>query len=184
MEEKENVSVFGSAIKTGLMIGLCFVLLLVLMYIIDVDLLATPWLPVVALLIITVTIIIFGVKFRNQNGGYLSYGKAFLYCILAFASATLLSSIFNILLFTVIDPDLVSYIGDINTENTIERLRSRGRSEAGLNSQYELIRQRNYDQLSPKWFLIRYFILLLIYAVFTLLTTLIVKKSKPIEDIY
>ena len=43
MEEKENVSVFGSAIKTGLLIGLCFVLILVLTYIIDVNLLATPW---------------------------------------------------------------------------------------------------------------------------------------------
>lgn len=184
MEEKVNVSVFGSAIKTGLMIGLCFVLILVLTYIIDVNLLATPWLPLAILLIILVTIIIFGIKFRNDNGGYLTYGKAYLYCIMAFASATLLSTLFNILLFAVIDPDLVSYIGDITTERTIERMRDFGRSEAELDSQYDLIKQRSYNQLKPLSFLMRYFILLLIYAVFTLLTTLIVKKSKPIEDIY
>lgn len=184
MEENENVSIYGSAIKTGLIIGLCFVLVLVVMYIIDVELLANPWLPLSAVLIIMVTIVIFGVKFRNENGGYLSYGKAFLFSIIAFAFATLLSNTFNIILFNVVDPELITFIGDITTERTIERMREFGQSEAELDRQYDIIKQRSYNQLRPLSFLIRYFILLLIYAVFTLLTALIVKRSKPIEDIY
>lgn len=184
MEEIENVSVFKGAIKPAITIGLTFVLFLVALYVIDAKFLAIAWLPLIALLCVIIAIVVFGVKFRNINGGYLSYGKAYLFCVITFALATLISNIYNILLFEVIDPELGPYVADLMVENSVNMMRKFGQSEAAIDSQYDQIKQQSYESLTAPSFVKRYFILLIIYAVITLLTALIVKKSEPIEDVY
>jgi len=184
MEEKEEISVFRSALKPGVILGISFILFLFTLYIVDAKYLANPWIPVILLIGIIVAIIIIGVKFRKDNGGYLSYGKALLFCIVTFAIATLMSNLYNIVLFEVVDTELVTYVGDIMVENTVERMRNFGQTETVIEARYDQIKEDTYASLTAPKFLQRYFILLIVYSVITLLTALIVKKSKPIEDVY
>ena len=132
----------SNALKSGFILGIVTVALLLLCYIASPTLLAEWWLGLLFLGIFLVVIIVLGVKYRKEEteDGYLSYGKAFQYSFVVFAISGVFGVITRILLFEVIDPDLVSVLTDKLVEQQIALLERFGASTSMIDDQMDEIK--------------------------------------------
>jgi Co/Zn/Cd efflux system component len=106
METKN--SLFSSALKNGLIIGAVSIVLFIIMYVADYKPvgIATP--IIVGLLGFAINIVILVIlfkKYRTQIGGFISFRDAFLYCLIALVTASLLSTAFTMLFIQFVEPD-------------------------------------------------------------------------------
>ena len=182
MENETKVPVVKGAIKSGVIIGLISILITLIVYLASPDLFAVWWFGICLIVLIIVLVTVFGVKFRNANTGYLSFGQSFLYCWLSFVVAGLFGSIFSILLYEVIDPDLPNFIINESIKNTAEIMRGFGANEASLDLQIEQMEKDLPANFQVGGIIKNFFIMAVVYAVISLITGLIVKKNEPIED--
>lgn len=113
METKN--SLFISALKSGLIIGVVSIVVFIIMYVADFKPVGIM-MPFVILLVglainIAILVILFK-KYRNEIGGFISFGDAFLYCFIALVAATVLSTIFTFLFIQFIEPNYYKSIMD------------------------------------------------------------------------
>jgi hypothetical protein len=106
MEPKN--SLFSSALKSGLIIGVVSIVVFIIMYVADykpVGIMKPILLMLVSVAIsITILIVLFK-KYRTEAGGFISFRDAFLYCLVALVTGTVLSTIFTVLFIQLIEPD-------------------------------------------------------------------------------
>lgn len=106
METKN--SLFISALKSGLIIGVVSIVVFLISYVADIKPVGIlmPILYGISAFAILVIILVFLFKnYRTQIGGYISFRNAFLYCFIAFAAGSILSSLFSALFIQFIEPD-------------------------------------------------------------------------------
>ena len=106
METKNTL--FNSALKTGLIIGVISIVVFILMYVADIKPVGIM-MPILILLIslainITVLVVLFK-KYRGSIGGFISFRDAFLYCFIAFTISVILSQLFTYLFILLVDPE-------------------------------------------------------------------------------
>jgi hypothetical protein len=106
METKD--SLFISALKNGLILGGVSIIVFILMYVGDVKPVGIMMPILVGLLglaiSITVLVILFK-KYRTSVGGFISFRDAFLYCLIALVTASVLSTVFTLIFIKLIEPD-------------------------------------------------------------------------------
>jgi hypothetical protein len=130
MEETTGKSTLQSnAIKHGLILSAITIVLTLVLYAVDYTLLATIKFALLSLLIFLGYGIYAGITYRKEAGGFLSFKNAFLHGFIVFAVCAVISTIFNILLHTVIDPELGKKLTDVTLQNTEEMMRSFGMPE-------------------------------------------------------
>ena len=115
--EAKNINYNEEWLKGGLILAGVSILLTMLTYVIDVSLMVEWWFGVVSLLISMGLLIYLGINYRNDIGGILSYGDAFKFSFLVFFVSYVVGIIFQIALYTVIDPELPETI----ISKTLER---------------------------------------------------------------
>lgn len=182
MENEAKVPVIKGAVKSGAIIGLISILISLIVYLASPELFAVWWYGIGLIVLVIILVTVLGVKFRNANTGYLSFGQSFLYCWVTFVVAGLLGSIFSVLLYEVIDPDLAKFIVDKSIENTVEMMRGFGANEAALDAQMEQLENDMPANFEVGGIIKNFFIMVIVYGVISLITGLIVKKNEPIED--
>jgi len=182
-DNNESVSRNGHAIKHGAIVGIVIAMLTFVIYAIDVALLADWKVGIFFLVAILVAVVIFGIKFRNQDTGYISFGGAFIYSFIFLAVAGLVGSISNILLYEVIDPDLRKTLTEVSIENTISMMEGFGAPSASIDEQVAELQETLPGNFTALGVMKQYGWGLLIYAIISLITGLIIKKNEPIEDI-
>ena len=102
--EQNSTSVWKSAVTSGIYVGIALILVGVVYYVTGNALSkSTQW--------VSYAVMIGGVVFAQFNyrrslGGFMTYGQAVLVGVLAMLFATVLSGIYNWLLYAVIDPSL------------------------------------------------------------------------------
>ena len=106
------------ALKSGAIIGIITVVFSLLMYIIDPTLFAAWWVGIFFFVFIIVLVSYYGIQHRKETGGFMSFGKAWVYSMQAFIVAGIIGTLFRILLFSVIDPELSEIVVDAAMENT------------------------------------------------------------------
>ncbi|WP_420318032.1 DUF4199 domain-containing protein [Ekhidna sp.] len=166
------------AIKSGLIVGVIGIVLTLLIYIVNASLLVSMWM-FLFLLVFIVLVCYFGIQHRNEIGGYMSFGKAWVYSMQVFIAAGILSTIFNILLYNVIDPELPQLLADQSVENAESMMRNFGMPEDQMDEALEKTRVDTLDRLSVSGTLIGFLWGLIIYAIFSLITGAIIKKKEP-----
>ena len=118
--EQKNTSVLVNALIWGSIIGLVSVVYSVLLYMLDQTL--NRALGYAGLIILIAGLALAMKNYRdNVLDGNLPYGKAFGFGMLIVLISALIGGIYGYLLYTVIDPDLVGKMMDMQAEQLLER---------------------------------------------------------------
>ncbi len=173
-------SLVQHAAKWGAIIGGASIILTLLIYIIDYTLLA-DWKMLILLLVFLGFVIYAGINYRNQNGGYLSYGKAFQHSFITFAVLGILSTAFTLILYTAIDTELPAKLTEVSIENAQKMMERFGMPEDQMDKALEDARARSADQFSAVGLVKGYAFGLIFYAVLSLIGALFVRKNEPVE---
>ena len=95
----------------------------------------------------------------------------------------MIGSISNILLYEVIDPDLAGLLVETSIENTARMMESFGAPSSQIDEALAQMETDLQQQFSALGVIKSYGWGLIIYAVLSLITGLIIRKNEPIEDI-
>ena len=167
------------AIKSGVMIGVIGIIISLLLYIVDPTLFAKWWLMLILGAFNLTLIAVFGVKYRNEIGGVLNYKDAYVYSLITMVIMVLVSTVFSVLLFTVIDPGVGETVADAVAENTESMMRNFGAPEDGMDEAIEKARADTLDRFTMVGMMKGAGIRILINVVFCLILGAIIKKNEP-----
>lgn len=183
MEEKETTTLFQHALKWGLIVGGISIALSIVSYAIDYSLLANWKFGIFVFAMLIGLAIYAGIGYRNEIGGFLPYGKAFQHGFILMAVSGLISTLFTVILYTVIDPELPAKLTDVAMENAQKMMESFGMPADQMDQALEDARKRTENQFSVSGLAMGYGIGLIIYAVLSAITSIFVKKNPPDEVI-
>lgn len=176
MENTESKLNLNHAVKWGGIKGLIAVILNLLLFLISIDLLQNGFVGFVLWAINIAIIIYSGINHRKEfGGGYMSYGVAFKHAFLVMAISGLVMSIYSILLYNVIAPDL----REMMTEKQMEGIMA----SDGLNS--EMLDTLNFifsNMLKPAGIIVFYFIGLIGSAIGAAILALITRRKNLAEE--
>lgn len=167
------------AIKSGVILGIISVIISLLMYVTDVSLFATWWLQLILFVFYLALVCYFGIRYRNETGGYLSFGQSWVYSFVALAISGLIGSIFSILLFNVVDPELPEVITEQVIRNSESMMQGFGVPEDEIDKALEEARDDTREGFTAFGFMRGYLLTLIGYAVFSLVSGAIIKKKEP-----
>ena len=167
------------AIKSGAMIGLISIILSLLLYIVDSTLFASFWVGILIFIAIIGLVCYFGIQHRNEEGGFMAFGPAWMYSMQTFVVAGLIGTVFRIALFNVIDPGLAEVVTDAAVENTISMLEGFNTPDEVIEESIEKTREQTMDGFTVLGNIKAFGIGILIYAVISLITGLIIRRNEP-----
>ena len=110
----------------GSMAALITVILSLVAYIIGVELLIGWQLGVAQAILIITTMIIVSRAIRSDEGGFISFWRIFAHIMISLLCILFASAFFNVLLFDVINPNLVDVVLDISLERAEDMMKGFG----------------------------------------------------------
>ena len=168
-------------LQYGLVVGLIFGIITLVSYFMGIEFMVSWWLIGLNLIFIVGVPIYCGVQWKMMNGGILDFKNAFLTIFMIFAVSTFIDTLFNITLFTVIDPELPNNIHDAVLEKTVTMMENFGAQEDKIDEVIEEMENKREDY-SVSSMLYGYFYYLFFGAVIALIGGAIIKKDKPVFD--
>lgn len=179
--ETQSPSLVQHALRFGAIMGAIGIVITLLLYAIDYTFLADWKVGIVMILVFLGFVIYAGINYRNEAGGYLSYGKAFQHGFITLAVGGLINVIFSGILYGVIDPELPQKLTDVAVENAAKMMQSFGAPESKIDEQVAKLKEDMPARFSFVGQLKGYFWGLIIYAIISLITALFVRKAEPEE---
>ncbi len=180
MEENTTQNSFlNHAVKFGLILGAISIILTMLVYIADYALMANWKFGILSFLIYIGFTIYASINYRNEIGGFMPFGEAFKHGYVVFIVSGLVATLFSFVLYNVIDTELPQKLTDVTIQNTTEMMEGFGAPEASIDEAIEKMKvdmPKNYTTLG---LLKTYGIMLIVSAVFALITGAISKKKQP-----
>jgi hypothetical protein len=174
-----HAGLIANALRSGAIIGGVGIAITALFYVVDESLLAN-WKVLLVLLVVYLGLVIYlGIHYRNQAGGYMSYGQAFQHGFVMLATAGLIGALFNGMLYSFIDPGLGQRLADITIEKSTEMMRGFGASENDIDQAVAKMEEDMPKQFSFVGQLKGYLWGLITYAIISLITALFVRKTAP-----
>ena len=180
--EAKNINYNEEWLKGGLILAGVSILLTMLTYVIDVSLMVEWWFGVVSLLISMGLLIYLGINYRNDIGGILSYGDAFKFSFLVFFVSYVVGIIFQIALYTVIDPELPEIMKQLTVEKTVEMMEGFGLSDEALDAAIIGV-EDGIDEATTPMGMIKsspWGILFLLF--FSAISAIFIKRNPPVSD--
>ncbi|HEC44569.1 MAG TPA: DUF4199 domain-containing protein [Bacteroides sp.] len=118
--EKKNTSVLYNGLIWGLILSFASIIFNVILYMMDQNLNQALG---YAGIIISLVVMILGIRsFRdNIRDGVLPFGTAFGFLMIVMIVSTIIGDIYTYILWTVIDPDIVGKMLDLQTEKMLEK---------------------------------------------------------------
>lgn len=184
METQETTappSLMNHAIKNGVILGIISIVIVVLAYAVDISFMATFKFMGLMFVIGIGFVIYAGISYRNEVGGYLGYGQALQHGFLVFAISGLVSTLFQLVLYTVIDPDLAQKMTEAIITNTEEMMANFGAPQESIDQAVEKMRVDMASQFGVGGLLLGYCKALIAYLILALITALFVRKNQPVE---
>ncbi|MFZ5973285.1 MAG: DUF4199 domain-containing protein [Bacteroidota bacterium] len=185
MEQKETSeatpTLLSHALRWGAMLGIISIALTIIWYVVDYTLMADWKVGIFSLVIYIAFTAYAGINYRGEIGGYISFGKAFQHGFLVFAISGLLATFFTLLLYTVIDPELPAKLTEATLEKTAEMMEGFGAPQDAIDKAMDDARERSESQYSVTGSFTGYGFMLIMSAIFSLITGLVVRKNEPME---
>ncbi|MBL6964127.1 MAG: DUF4199 domain-containing protein [Bacteroidetes bacterium] len=168
------------ATKYGLMCGLISVLSATIFYTIGLAFKSQWWINSFANLLIFALIIFLTIvavkEFRRKLDGVITFTEAFSTAISTFIIVALLSSIFNVLLYTVIDKEYAEKVQIAAIERMERQLDKSPIEDAQKDEMIEMVESKDFTYTFPR--AIKYFgLTILFYGVISLIIAAAVKKD-------
>ncbi len=181
--EQPQSNLTSHAIKWGVILGAVNIIIGLLIYLVDVTLMAEFWLFFVILFLNIGLVIYAGLDFRKSGDGYLSFGKAFGYSFLVLAVASFIGVIFRYVLFNIIDPGATEVIVEASLEKSRAMLEGFGMDESQIEEGMEDAAENAANQFKLAGLLFGYLINLIFMGIGALIIGAIIKKNNPEEEI-
>jgi len=182
-DEEPKVTLRDHAIKWGVILGLVGIIYTVLLYIVDAALLANMWLGLFTLVLFLGLVIYAGIDYRKQIGGLLPFGKAYQHGFLTLVIGGIIGTLFNYLLYNIIDPGVVETLAEAGAENARAIAERFGAPPEAIDDAVEQARTDTIDRLQGAGVFISYLWGLIAYAIIALITGAIVKRKPPESDV-
>lgn len=178
---KEKIEPLWSyAIKKGVLLGIGVSSLVIMVYIIDYSFIIHWSFSVSVIIILLTLIVIFGNQYRASGNGYMTFSKAFQLSFMTLIVSYSCQLVFNILLYTVIDPDLPELITEATISNSEELLRSFGMQQDQIDQQTLRLEKEMPEQFTIFAQLKNSWMMVVVSLVFALIAGAIVKRNEPI----
>lgn len=177
----EAPTLVNHALKWGAISATISIVITILLYIVDYTLMVQVKFALFSLLLYVGIAIYGGIDYRRSLGGYIDYGKAYLHGFLIFAVSGLIATIFQIVLYNVIDTDLPAKLVDAAVENTQAIMEKFGAPPDSMDEALEKARTDTQARFTIVGSLKGYFWAVVISAVLALITGLVVRKREPVE---
>lgn len=176
-----NNALAKDAFKMGAFFGLIQIVITMLLYVMGVEYMVKWWATFLVFGAVIGLLIYGGLKWRKSNGNVAPYGKMFLYLWLVFIAMFAVSTIFNIILYNVIDPDLASNMKEAVIDATMSMMESFGAPEEAV--EQAMVEFDTFeDKLSATGQMISAFYAFLWGAVLAAILALFLKKNEPMFD--
>jgi hypothetical protein len=182
MEETATATptLFKHGLRWAIINAVIGILITIILYVVDYTLLVQLKTLLVSLLIYMGLAIYAGIDYRNSVGGYLSYGKAWQHAMVIFAVSAFIATLFNLLFYNVIDPELPGKLTEASMENTREMMIGFGAPEDQIDKSMEEARKRTENQFTPSGMAMGYGFILIFSAIMASITSLFVRRSEPL----
>ena len=180
--EAKNINYNEEWLKGGLILAGVSILLTMLTYVIDVSLMVEWWFGVVSLLISMGLLIYLGINYRNDIGGILSYGDAFKFSFLVFFVSYVVGIIFQIALYTVIDPELPEIMKQLTVEKTVEMMEGFGLSDEALDAAIIGVEDGIDEATTPMGMIKSSPWGILFLLLFSAIAAIFIKRNPPVSD--
>lgn len=181
--EENQTSLQSHALKWGLIIGIINIIIGLLIYMIDVTMMVGFTYLGISLLVNISLIIYAGFEWRKANGGFLTFKSAFLATFFTFVVSTILGTIFNFLLFNVIDTELSETLTDAAVEQAEGIMERFNMPEDQMDEALEKTRADTEGRFTAGGQIKGMFIGLIVSAFLAAIVGLIIKKKNPEEEI-
>ena len=180
--EAKNINYNEEWLKGGLILAGVSILLTMLTYVIDVSLMVEWWFGVVSLLISMGLLIYLGINYRNDIGGILSYGDAFKFSFLVFFVSYVIGIIFQIALYTVIDPELPEIMKQLTVEKTVEMMEGFGLSDEALDAAIIGVEDGIDEATTPMGMIKSAPLGIFFLLFFSAISAIFIKRNPPVSD--
>lgn len=174
-------TLFKHGLKWAIITGVVSILIAIILYVIDYTLMVQLKVLLISLLIYLGLAIYAGIEYRNSVGGFLSYGKAWQHAMVIFAISSLISVLFNLLMYNVIDPELPAKLTEASMENTREMMVGFGAPEDQIDKALQDAKARTENQFTVGGMAMGYLIAVAVSAVMALISSIFVKRNEPVE---
>ena len=179
--EEQKFEMKGPVIKYSIILALISIIITTLIYIIDETMMVKWWFGLISLAISFALLIYFGMTIRNEAGGFMKFKTAFTLIFLIVFFSTIISSAYNLVLYSVIDPDLGSRLTEALIEQQTQILENFGVPADQMDEQLNRIREQ--DSFSVPSLLKSSGIASIIGAlIMGLIVGAIIKKKEPEPD--
>ena len=182
MEQHEKISPTKAALNSGLIVGLVMVTLSFVIYFIDYTYLVSGWYGFGVFALFFGMVIYFGLQYRKDIGGFMTFGSAFQFAFVTLIVSGLITTVGNILLYQVINPDLSEILVKVQLENMMDLMDSFGAADSLSSEQIKEMRTDMEDQFTISGQISGFGISLIIYAILSLILGAIIKKRDKSTD--
>lgn len=180
-QEQPAPTVFSHAIKHGIILGCVSIVMIVLAYVVDVRFMASLKFLTLSLLVTLGYVIYAGITYRNEIGGFLGYSTALQHGFILMAISGIVGTVFNLVLYNVVDPDLPQKMTDAIIQNTEETMAGFGAPQQSIDETLEGMKTKMAEQFGVSGLLMGYLKGLIYFLVIALITSLFVRKNEPLE---
>lgn len=167
----------SNAINYGLYLGAAMALVTVIVYAMEVELLANMWLGIALLLVVVAFGIVSTAKSKGLNNGILNFKEAFTSYFITVVLGILISSVISIVLFNYIDPEAADQIQQKIIDNTVQMMQGFGAPAETIAQQVEQLEAQN--QFGVGNILKGLVFQIILYSVIGLIVAAVMKKSEP-----
>lgn len=168
-----------NSVKPGIYVGVINIIIALLVYLLNPAIFAKMWFGLGIIAINIGLVIYFGLQYRKQEEGYLTFKEGFSHGFFLLLVAGLIGLVFNILLFSVIDPELSQIVTDAMVIQTESMLKGFGMQGADLDKAIEQVKADTPARFTVAGQLKSFGFSIIGYLVVALITGAIVKKSEP-----
>jgi hypothetical protein len=170
-----------AAIKAGVVTGLILTVITFLCYFIDWEILVATWFNLGSFVLYCALIIYFGIQYRTDLGGFMSFGTAFQFAFVSLIVMLIINTLGSMLLFLVLDPGLGERMADLSMENTLKMMGSFGAGDLPSDQMDEI--RNGIAEAYTAWGMIKGTgFMLIIYAILALILGAIIKKKDKSLD--
>lgn len=165
------------ALNMGLFLGLALTVLITLIYAIDINLFTKSWIGILNMVLITFFGILAASNYKKTLGGFISFKTAFTSFFIAVVIGFFISTLYNILLFNVIDLEAKAIITENVIKYTVEMMQKFGAKASDINKVVEEMQKS--DSFGVFGQLKGFFFNVIVYCIIGLIASLVIKREPP-----
>lgn len=168
-------------LKWGLVIGLVQCGVSLISYLLGIEWMVSFTFALLNILVMIGGPIYAGIAWKKIQGGFLEFKNAFVVLFFVFAAAGFVLLGYNVLMFTVIDPEIPGQVKEAVIEKTFTMMERFGAPEDSIEKALEELEQSEMEY-TPASLVKGYFTSWIWGAVIALAGAAVIKKKKPMFD--